>query len=166
MRTKTSLRFLLLLALYSCNDIPQHITTGLEGNPLPAIDLLLPDSITHINTKDASKGTPTVLMYVDPDCRFCRAQLTELKSKISQLHNIQFYIFTETSIARTRRLEKSLPINGFRNLYLGIDTQNTFVSMFNPPGYPYTAVYRVDRKLHAVFLGQTDLTRIEKAATD
>jgi len=157
---------LFFIFLYSCTNIPQHITTGLEGRPLPAIDLLLPDSVTHINTRDATIGTPTVLIYVDPGCQFCKAELTELKSRITDIHGIQFYVFTSSSATQTRQLDRTFGLTGHRNLYLGIDTKKTFSDYFDPPGFPYIAVYRRDQKLQAVFLGKTDLDYIEKAANN
>ena len=166
MLIRSSLPLLFLFILYSCNNIPQHITTGMEGKPLPAIDLLLPDSLTHINTRDVDKSTSTVLMYVDPGCHFCQAQLKELKSKIAMIPNIHFYIFTSSSVKQTRQLDEALGLDGYRNLYVGIDTKKTFADYFNPPGFPYTAVYRSDQKLKAVFLGKTDLKEIERATKD
>ena len=96
MLKKTPLPFLLVFfALFSCNDIPQHITTGLEGKPLPSVDLLMIDSTTHINTANAKPGVANILTLHRSKCASSVSgnSLTLLFNE-NKLSQIQFYIIT------------------------------------------------------------------------
>lgn len=152
--------------LIACQDIPQRITTGLEGKPIPPIDLLLQDSLTHINTAKITPGRPTVLLYVDPNCHFCQGQIRNIEKNIGALQNIQFYILTTSSFGQMTQLSQSFGLAKYRNISVGVDTKHAFTDYFTPPGFPYTVVYRSDQTLHSVFLGEITIADIIKASKD
>src|ERR1700676_3640246 len=102
---KIHLALFLLLALAACNNNPAAYNTGREGNAIPNVKLLLPDSSSYFNTANIPSGQPVVLFYFSPHCPYCRAQMTEITQKMAEMKNVKFYFMTYS------------PFKPFKNIY-------------------------------------------------
>ena len=140
--------------------------TGLEGKPLPAFTLLLSDSTTHFNTASIPAGDPVVLFYFGPYCPYSRAQMEEILNHMQSLDKIHFYIFTTYPFGDMKKFYAYYQLNKYKNITVGIDTNNFFGEYFEARGFPYTAVYGKDKKLKKAFLGEVYTRQMKSASED
>jgi len=155
--------FIIALALVSCYArVPEK--TGHEGEMLPAFNILLPDSITRVDTKDITNGHPSVLFLFGAHCPFCKAQMDEIIRGRDKLKGFQIYVFTNTSFAEMKSFYNKFHLEKYPNIHVGFDYENFFTDYFKAPGVPYIAVYGEDKKLRKAFLGGLRSSEIKKAA--
>jgi hypothetical protein len=138
--------------------------TGLEGKPLPAFNLLLADSITHINTKSQPVGSASVLFFFGPHCPYSQAQMEDIVDHIDQLKDIHFYVLTVGSFSDMKAFYKHYKLEKYPNITTGIDYAYFFPGYFNPPGVPYMAIYGKDKKLKGAYLGEVSEKQIRSLA--
>lgn len=160
------LSIVFLIALVSsCNPYPV-IKTGLEGNPLPSIDLQLTDSISHIRIDSIFKGKTTVLFYFETFCPFCRAQTEDIIANIKSLKGVQFCLITNSPLKETRAYWKEYKLEQYKNFTVGIDTTSQFTNYFKASSVPYLAIYDFRSKLKRVFIGRTDIDYLTDFLTE
>lgn len=102
-RGSTVALFLLVgWTLCSAFSAPLTIKTGMEGRLLPSFDLLLTDSVTHLNTADIPSGKPIIVIGFSPTCGHCGAETEEIVKHISQLKDTRIYFLSSASITQMR----------------------------------------------------------------
>jgi thiol-disulfide isomerase/thioredoxin len=152
----------LLIAMVGCNsNDPSQPKTGLEGKLLPATNLLLADSTTHLNTANIPAGSPIVVFLYNPHCPYCRAQMGEITSDMKDFAHVRFYLLTDASYADMQSFYKDFQLQKYQNVVEGIDSSDFFVNYFQARGVPYMAVYDPQKKLKRVFIGKSDLNDIK-----
>ena len=165
--TRQILGVLFIALLFSCHqDHYRQITTGLEGKSIPAFDILLPDSITHVSIDKVRSNQPVVLFYFDPGCQYCQAEMRDITDNIRSLQHIQFYIFSSQPFGEMIQFYKTFQLNKYQNLCVGMDYKEAFKELFSPEGVPYTAIYSRDKKLTKAFLGGIGSQQIKDAVRD
>lgn len=157
--------FLVMISLDACSG-KAAIETGLEGKPLPAFNILLPDSLTYFNTANIPTGKPIVLFNFNPDCPYCRAQMTEIIDDMNKLKDMQFYLVTTYPISEMRRFYNEYKLDQYPNIVVGRDTADFVVNYFEAPYVPYTAVFGKDKKLKKAFEGKIFSRQIRDAAEE
>ena len=162
---KSFFYLLLLTIMTSCHNY-HVLKTGLEGSTIPAIDLQLTDSITHVNTANLSNGKATVLFFFQPYCPFCRAQTVDIVSNIKELSGIHFCLLTNASMDQTRSYEQEYGLQKFSNITVARDTSLNFAKYFNAKIVPYIAVYNPNEKLQKVLIGRADVKDIKNIALE
>jgi len=138
--------------------------TGFEGKDMPAFNLLLPDSVTYLNTADLKKGKPTVLFFFGPDCPICANQIDSIKLHMQEMKNVQFVLFTGESFKGMKGFIETHGLGKYDNITVGRDTADYFARTFKADGYPYTAFYGEDKKLRCVFVGQMKIAQLVATA--
>ena len=155
---------IVLLSIFFCSCYGnQPENTGLEGEPMPSIMLLMPDSITSVNTKDGPDDKASVLLYIGPYCPYSRAQMNEIVTHISDLKNIQFYVFTSWPLFDMKKFCNQYHLNNYQNIKAGVITNDFFDKHFETKGVPYIIIYGRDKKLRKVFLGNIESAEIRKS---
>lgn len=163
MQAKHSVILLLTIILAGCYARPAE-KTGKEGTPMPAFDLLLPDSTTHFNTKSIPTGKPTVLFYFGSQCPYSHAQMEEIVEDMEILKGIQFLVFTTDSFQGMRTFSKKFQLNKYPNITVGFDYKHSFADYFEVPGVPYSAIYGGNKKLNRAYLGKVYGRQIKSSA--
>jgi len=138
--------------------------TGYEGKKMPAFNLLMPDSVTYLNTADLEKGKPTVLFFFGPDCPYCKEQLKEIKMHMNELKDVQFVLLTGEGFGGMKRFIKENELADYNNVIVGRDTADYFARTFKAEGYPYTAFYGEDKKLRCVYVGRMRIEQLVSTA--
>jgi len=157
--------FLVTIFLVACFD-KASVKTGLEGKPLPAFNILLPDSLTYFNTASIPAGKPVVLFYFSPVCPYCRAQMTEIIDDMSKLRDMQFYLVTSFPVPDMRHFYDEYKLGKYPNIIIGKDTANFVADYFEAPYVPYTAVFGKDKKLKKTFVGMIYSRQMKEAADE
>ena len=154
----------ILIGISGCQNRNQPLKTGLEGNQLPAFNLLLPNGTTTINTLSDAGNQSVVLFYFSPQCPYCRNQMKEIIDRISFLNNIKFYVFTSWPLKETQSFYKEYELYKYQNLVVGVDYKNFFKEHFKAQGVPYMAIYGKDKKLKHAFIGNVNTKQIKEVA--
>jgi len=156
--------YLLLLVIWcSCSDSDKgSITTGHEGDGLPAFSMLLADSITHLNTGNITGNKPLAFFYFGPYCPYSRAQMEEIVDHMGLLKDIHFYVLTYAPYKQMQEFYNYYHLGKYTNITVGIDNTKYFQQYFKLEGVPFMAVYGRDRKLKHAFIGEVQAKRISE----
>ncbi|MEP7371735.1 MAG: thioredoxin fold domain-containing protein [Chitinophagaceae bacterium] len=155
---------LLLFAILSCNDRHTKIISGLEGEPLPSFNMLLPDSTTYLNSENIPGGEPFVLFYFSPHCPYCRAMTKDLKDEMKTVKDIRFYFIAQSPLNQIRKYDQDYGLSKYNNITLAQVTDTSFSKYYQIQGVPYLAVYNSKKQLKEVLIGICDIDVIKNIA--
>lgn len=159
---RISITFIIFIFAGCYGAEPQK--TGMEGKPLPSVNLLLIDSTTWFNINDAPKGKPVALYYFNPHCPYCKAQTKEIIEDVDKLKGIQFYFITGFPFSEMKKYSNEYQLGKYPNITIGRDTASAIGEYFEIPGVPYMAIYNKEKKLNKTFLGKMYSSQIKKVA--
>lgn len=159
MNMKSIAIILLLCLLYGCYS-KQPEKTSLAGKPLPAFNLLLPDSSTFYNTSTTTAGKAVAVFYFATYCPYCRDQVKQIIDDMEQLKHIQFYFVSNTSAQDLKNYIEKYQLNKYPNIITAIDIGTAIVDYYEVPGVPYMALYTPDKKFKASYLGKISTKQI------
>jgi thiol-disulfide isomerase/thioredoxin len=145
---------------WHCVHHKDVVKTGLEGSTLPSFTLQLPDSTSYFNTALIPSGKPTVVLLFSPDCPYCRAETSDIIHHITQLTDIQFYLVTPSSFSEMKQFYSHFKIDQYKNITVGRDTANSFLSYCKATVIPYAAIYSKNKVLKEVLIGKSDVEEI------
>jgi len=158
--------FLLLLAsLFGCYA-RDPVTTGQEGKLLPAFDMLLADSVTHLNTKNIPGDKPIVFFYFGPYCPYSRAQMDEIIQDMDILKDMRFYLLTYAPYGQMKDFYNHYALGKYPNITVGLDTARFFKNFYEIEGVPYLAVYGKDKRLKKAFIGEVYGRQIKRSGEE
>ena len=155
--------FTAILLIVSCGQNKQ-ITTGLEGKPIPSINLLMIDSTTKINTANLKDNEPVVFFFFSPQCPYCKLQTEDIISNIKSLNNIHFYLVSSFPFRTLKQYYRQYELERYSNITVGRDYDYHFVDYYSVKSIPYIAVFNKDKILKKVFVGKTDINVIKSTA--
>lgn len=153
---------ILIVCLSSCSNMTPNINRSEKGKSLPAIQLLLADSTTIVNTIDEGVEKPTMLIYFSPNCLYCKAQMNEITKHINDLKNVSLYAMTTSPYKDMMRFYNESKLKKYEKIKMGVDYQNTFAKHFNVPGFPFIAIFNKEKKLNGTFLGKTPMNKLKQ----
>jgi thiol-disulfide isomerase/thioredoxin len=161
---KISTILLTLLIVMSCQTKKEKITTGLEGKPMPKIDLLLIDKTTHLNINSIKSNKPAVLFAFEPWCPYCKAQTKSIIANIKSLKGIDFYFLTNSDYPRFKEFYSKYELQRYPNIKAGIDYSYTFARYFKMSKIPAMAIYDSNKKLKQLLVGKNYISTIKTLA--
>lgn len=143
------MRKLLLLLLVSgvmmfgCNQKPIP-----KGEPLPALNVLLLDSSTIINTAaNTPKGKAVVMLYFSPDCKYCQEETEDIIKNIDVLQEVQFYYISPMSMKEMKPFFDYYQLQNYENIFVAKDYKAEFYHHFKPKSIPFQVVFGHDGTL-------------------
>lgn len=147
------MKYLLILSLifFAVTCKPQK-----RGEPLPAFDLLLLDSVTKLNTSDIAGGRPIALLYFNPNCEYCQKETKDILKHMDSLQQVQFYFITNDPFDSLKLFNDVYKLYRYPNITLGRDCKYFFPGHFNNVSPPYMVIYDADKILRGVFHGETE----------
>ncbi len=149
-----------LLSLSANTHYSNPIISGHEKEPLPRIDILLSDSLTHIDLASQIGEKPIVLFYFSPYCPYCKSQLDEILKNMKRLKDIQFYLITPFLLSEMKVFIVDNGLYQHNNIIVGRDYEFLFAKYFDIQVVPYLAVYSKKGNLNAAFVGQMRFDQI------
>jgi thiol-disulfide isomerase/thioredoxin len=155
----------LVVVLFGCRN-QAIVKTGLEGSKIPSFDLLLPDSIQHMNTGEIPAGKPTVFFYFSPYCPFCRAQTQLIVDHYKDLKDIHFIFLTPYAYSTVKPFYTRYNLGKYDNITVGVDEGRFFGDYFKTNKVPYIAFYDKERRLKQVDHGKISLDEIKGIALE
>ncbi len=109
---------------------------------LPAMTLLLPDSVTTFSLYNAKEGRPIVLFFFSPDCEHCQITTKNMLAKMDSLKSADFYFMTPMWLSMLRPFIAQYRLNDYKNIIVaGKDYQYLFPRFYGATSVPYIVVY-------------------------
>lgn len=151
--------------LCSCHaKQPDIIKTGLEGTPLPLIQLLAYDSVTHLSTSSIDPQKPTILFAFQPTCPYCRAQTRSITANANELKDFNIYMICISQFPLFKEYFNKYQLNKYPNIKAGMDNNSSFVNYFTVATVPYIAIYDKHQKLKKVIQGKSYVSTLKDIA--
>ena len=125
-------------------------------NDFPSFNILLPDSLTIVNTCKAWKEKPTVLVYFSPDCEHCQKETASILHNMDSLKNVQFFFITNDPLNRLIVFNWYYKIYRYSNITLGRDYSFFFPGHYKDVSPPYTMIFDQYKHLAAVYKGESE----------
>ena len=159
--------FLLLgWTLFTAFTAPTTVKTGLEGRQIPAVDLLMVDSTTHLNTANIPSGQPLIVIGFSPWCVHCQAMTRDIIKNIDQFKNLRIYYITTYPFEQMKTFYVYFKLARFHNIYMGRDVNDKFLNYFKAPGVPYTMIFDPKKRVKMVMNGQYNAVRLAQLAAE
>jgi hypothetical protein len=153
--------------LGSCNiSHSVEAITGLEGTDIPVFNLTLLDSSETISTSELAKGRPMVMLYISPNCPFCRIQTRRITANIDKLSELQFCIFSSGNLKELRQYSDLYHLSRYKNIIVAKDTAAFFQRYFKSNQIPFTVIYNTNGKLSKAFIGPVDTRLLLSSAME
>jgi thiol-disulfide isomerase/thioredoxin len=161
---KILLSLLIVINLTSCYSKKPKLKTGLEGKPMPSIDLILSDTNVRFNTANIKNGRPTILFAFEPWCPFCKAQTKSIVSHMESLKDIDIYFLTNATYPGFKTFYDKYQLGKYPNIKAGIDYTYSFASYFKTNQVPVMAIFDKNKILKQVLVGKNYISTIKEAA--
>lgn len=131
--------------------------TGLEGKPIPQLDLLLADSTTRINLKDIHTEKSFIVIEMSPYCPHCRAEISDIINHMEYFKDNQIFLITAFPYKDLKYLNERFELNKYSNIKTGIDSGAAFMSYYKASVVPYTAIFDNKKQLIRTMTGRADI---------
>ncbi|WP_158618033.1 peroxiredoxin family protein [Chitinophaga lutea] len=127
---------------------------------LPSIRLTALDGKSTFLTDSLTEQQPVVLLWFDPECPNCDAEIRSIINNMDSLRHVQFVFLSLVSVEQIRGFVKHHQLNTYANIKVGQDTKFEFPKLFDVSSVPVTAVYGKNKALRQVFLGSATYSNI------
>jgi len=153
--------------LFTAFTKPAITKTGMEGRLLPSFQLLLPDSVTKLNATEIPTGKPFIVIGFSPWCTHCQAETRDILAHIGQFKNVNIYYVTPYPFWQMKTFYKAFHLEKYPNIVMGKEvTKNVFLSYFQAPGVPYTAVFDAQKRLKSAFVSEARADKLAQAVSE
>jgi len=140
--------------------------TGLEGGPLPTMDLQLTDSVTHLNTVDIPGGRPFIVIEFSPWCAHCQGLTVDITQHIKEFKNARIYYITHEWFPNVRFFYRFYKLERYPNIIMGRDKANVLFSFFKLNTTPVVAIFDNKKRLRQVFVGQISAAQLAQSVNE
>jgi hypothetical protein len=163
---KISIYIGIIFCFCGCFGKKPNLVTGHEGKTMPAINLLLLDSNTYINTKTWAPKKTMVLIDFSPYCPYCHALTQNIIEHNKDLGDIQFILLSSFPISDLKKYCTEYQLEKYANVIVARDYVAYFGQYFKSPGVPCIAIYGKDRLLKQVLMGKVTANLIKDIALE
>lgn len=143
--------FLLLSFVFSSFAQQSSDAPYLKQKSLPAFTLqkLSQGNFTKANLP---AGKPVLIFIFSPTCAHCAMETKEIIENMPKLNKLSI-VYASISADKQKIAEFILEtgIDGYQNIYLGMDTNLKLTAFFRPTVTPFAAVYNSKNQLVQVF---------------
>ena len=143
---------------------PATDTPYLKYPTLPAFNIMLPDSTTIFNTYNIPEGKPIIILFFDPDCKHCKAEIKLLLAGMDSLKDIRFYIITSVhDFKRIRDFYDEYHLGDYKNIeVVGRDYEYFFITYYGVKFVPDLVLYNGHKDLVKFFDGHVSVKDLYK----
>ena len=151
-KKRISLILFLSFLLINCH---QKNETAKSSPLMPAFNLLLLDSVTHLNTEKIATGEPSIFLYFSPDCEHCQKETADILGHMNSLKRAHFYFITNDPFERLQAYNKAFKLYKYSNITLARDYTFFFPAHFEKVAPPYLVIYDQQKHLRTILQGET-----------
>lgn len=152
--------------LFTAFTAPPSVKTGLEGRPLPSFNILLPDSVTYLNTSDIAFGKPSIFIGFSPTCTHCIQLTKDIISHIDKFKLANIYFVTPFAWKDMNIYYRYFKLARYSNISIGVDVKSYFPSYFKMEATPFIAIYDSRKRLKQAMSGQVNVNDLIKAVAE
>jgi thiol-disulfide isomerase/thioredoxin len=152
--------------LFTAFSAPATEKTGMEGRLLPSFDLLLADSVTHLNTADIPTGQPFIVIGFSPWCTHCQAETRDIIKNIEQFKHTHIYYVTNYPFSDMMAFYTHFKLAQYPIISMGREGKGIFFRDLKAGVVPYTAIFDSKKRLKQVIAGQADAGMLAKLAIE
>jgi hypothetical protein len=145
---------------------PVKTKSGLEGRLLPEFSMLLPDSLTRLNTADIPTGKPFIMVGFSPYCIHCQAEILDIVHHIKRFGDTTIYLVTSFPYSDMKKLYNAYHLAKYPNIVTAVDNKDFFLQYFKASAIPYAAIYDAKKRLKGVIVGQTNAELLSRSLDD
>ena len=132
---------------------------ALQSIPVFSVKDINGKTITNSNLQEGNK----LLVYFNPECHFCQAEMQELSSINNKHLDIQWIMFSSQSIAEIKNFATKYNLQNAENIKWCTDPKAEVYTKFAMTGIPYFLGYNKENKLvHR----STGAIKVEKVLRD
>lgn len=149
----------ILIYLFANFQKKKNKVDALKNIPAFSVKDINGNSVTNNTLPEANK----ILVYFNPDCEYCQAEMDEL-SKINENHqDINWIMFTDKPLIEIKNFAKKYKLDKAQNIQWCNDPKSEVYMKFAMTGIPYFLGYNAENKLvHR----STGAIKIEKVLSD
>lgn len=129
---------------------------------LPAIQLLLTDSVNKYNIAETKGKKPVLLFFFNTTCDHCQALASELVEKQRRLKDIEIIMASTEELSLIKKFSNQYSLFEVQNLIVGKDIASMGIRTFHFESYPFCAVYNNQHKLIRSFVREFDFEDVLK----
>ena len=131
---------------------------------LPAFNIMLLDSATIFNTYNIPEGKPIVILFFDPDCKHCKAEIKLLLQGMDSLKDVRFYFITSVhDLTKVRAFYDEYKLGDFSAIdAVGRDYEFFFLTYYGIKFVPDLVIYDEHKNLVKFFDGHVTVEEIYK----
>lgn len=145
---------------------PTKVKTGLEGRLLPSFHLLLPDSVTWLDTKDIPTGKPFVMVGFSPYCIHCQAEMRDIVKNIALFGDTTIYFVTDFPYSDMKKFYDVFHLKKHPTIVTARDSSDAFMHFFKARSIPYIAIFDAKKRLKEVIPGEMKAEMLSKSLAD
>lgn len=113
---------------------------------LPAIELLLNDSVTKYNVATITGNRPVILLFFNTTCDHCQTFAASLRKEQEHLTDIDIIMASTEELSQITRFQNQYFLIELQNLIIGKDFASAGISTFQFESYPFCALYNEKHK--------------------
>ena len=149
----------ILFYLFSNFQKKKSKVEALKNIPAFSVKDINGNSVTNNTLPEGNK----ILVYFNPDCEYCQAEIDEL-SKINENHkDINWIMFTDKPLIEIKKFAEKYRLEKTKNIHWCNDPKSEVYMKFAMTGIPYFLGYNAENKLvHR----STGAIKIEKVLSD
>ncbi len=131
---------------------------------LPAFNIMLLDSATIFNTYNIPEDRPVVILFFDPDCKHCKAEIKVLLAGMDSLKDTRFYIITSVhDFQRICDFYAEYHLGDYKNIeVVGRDYEYFFITYYGVKFVPDLVLYDERKNLVKFFDGHVSIGDLYK----
>jgi len=152
--------------IFTAFSMPPKAKTGMEGRLLPSFSILLPDSLSRLDTRTISDGQPFVIFEFSPTCKHCQAETGDILKHMALLRNVRMYYVTSDPFSEMKIFYRYFQLQNYPNIIIGRDETFAFGRYFKVHQIPYAAIFDSHKRLKEVFPYQTTAQEIARAVAE
>jgi len=122
-------------------------------NIIPEINFVGLDSL-KFKKGNLKLNLPTVFLYFNSKCDFCKYEAQSIAQSINEFKNIQLVFVSTESIEKIKLFSEHYKLNNRENIIFLNDNKDVFSETFNATSIPYTLIYDKKQKLIKAHRGQ------------
>lgn len=111
-------------------------------------------------TEKQLKNKPTIFIYFNSDCDYCKSEATKIKERLNEFKNTQLVFVSFEQTEGIVQFTKTYGLNNQENVIFLEDTKGEFSKIFDANTIPYILVYDTNKKLLKKFKGATKVSNI------
>lgn len=127
---------------------------------VPALQLILSDSVTKYTKNDIPKKKPVLLILFNPECSHCQHEAEQIVANKEAFQHIHIVMATTAPLHQMKTFADQYGLSQLQNVVVAKDPYYILPSFFEIRSLPYLAFYNKKGNLISTFEGSMGIERI------